>query len=112
MNPKEKKFLEDFKNADKSFREKPMFLETLLHPFGEHYTNTQLKEIFHSGINVGFEQGLYYNKPEQQKFQLENNCEDQNKKDFYEKFLKLCKEHNIRITYHPDEGMKFEDLNK
>jgi Tat protein secretion system quality control protein TatD with DNase activity len=112
MNPVENKFIEDFKRSDKSFSEKSTFLELFIHPFGRKYTNSELKEIFHSGINVGFQQGLYYNKPEYQRLQMNNNCKDENQKEFYEKFLKLCQEHNIRIIYHPLEGMMFEDLNK
>jgi len=109
MDQIEKDYINNFLKKDKSFKNKESFLSLLLQPFGKKYSEQECRKIWESGNRSGFEQGIYYGSPKSQKIQLINNMENENHNKFYKKFLNLCEDHNVRIEYHPNDGLVFRN---
>ncbi len=102
-------FIHEENESDKSFLEKESGLQLIL---GKSYSKMDMRETWLKGKRYGFEIGLNYSKPQARIEQLSNNIKNQKHKEFYDKFLKLCQEYNVRISYHPREGMMFEQLKR
>lgn len=107
MNAEDNNYIEGFLKEDTSHS-----YTNVIHELFVSYSRTDMRKSFQTGVRVGFEQGIYKSKPENRILQLENICKNNNDKEFYDKFMKLCQEYNIRIEYHPEEGMIFTNLNE
>lgn len=102
-----KKFLDDFKKSDNSFRSNDTFMELLLRPFGKRYNINDMRKAYETGIDIGFDQGIHRYSYKGQRLQLRDNIKNKKHEEFYQKFLELSNEYNIAITYHPLAGMIF-----
>ena len=109
MNIVEETYIENDNSKDTSYQDEENFL-TLMFGWMMKYDKSEMREAWLNGKKCGFEMGLYYNSNEGQMLQLSNNITNPKDKEFYDKFIALCNEYNIRITYHPQKGMTFEKL--
>lgn len=95
---------------DKSFHESDSPLSMLFG--GTKYNKREMRETWDMGIEHGFELGLEYSSQHGQKLQLHASVENDHQKEFYKKFLKLCVEYKLAISYDTGVGMHFEPLTK
>ena len=97
--------IQDIKKTDKSFTERGLFgLEI-------KYKQSLVRETYLNALAIGMMRGLEIGSVIGQEIDITNNCKNPRHKEFYEKFLKLAKEYNCAIVYHPRVGMKVADLN-
>jgi hypothetical protein len=95
-------FEKSFKN-DNSFKEKENVF-TLLSG-GIKYNQHEVREIWHSGIKLGIETGLFEASIEGNRIQLDSNTPEGKHKEFLIKFYDLCFEYGCGIQYHPKHGL-------
>jgi len=108
MNIVEKIYIENDNSKDTSYQDKENFLTLMFG--GIKFTQSEVRDAWLNGKRCGFEIGLHYNSNQGQMLQLSNNITNPKDKEFYDKFITLCNEYNIRISYHPEKGMIFEKL--
>jgi len=94
---------------DSAFKEKidPVLDAIVFWERSEILRNKDRREGYESGYKIGFEKGLHWKLPGEQlkrfsNYVLENGIESE--KEFYSKFLQLCKEYGVGITYNPEIG--------
>jgi len=104
-DPRVFKAIQDVRKNDKSFTEKG-FLGIPI-----KYSQSEVREIWFKGIELGMQEGLRIGSLEGQRIDTSLGCKNQRHKEFYEKFLKLSDDYNCAILYHPLEGMCVVDLN-
>ncbi len=102
--------MDDYEKTDNSFKEKPTFLSLLLG--SRKFTQSEVREIWLSGIRRGIEIGLNKASLEGQKIEIRSNIRDERQKEFYERFLLLADSYDCQIQYHPSHGMCVVDLNR
>lgn len=88
---------------DKSFQEKENVFTLLFG--GIKYTQSQVRDIWFRGKEVGIEIGLRKASLEGQRIELDSNTLDPKHREFLEKFYKLAAEYQCAIQYHPEHGM-------
>lgn len=84
--------------GDNSFRERAFL-------FPIKFTQTEAREIWHSGIKHGIEIGLRRASLPGQIIDLNKNTTHPRHKEFLEKFYALCAEYQCAITFHQEIGM-------
>ena len=102
-----KQYLDDQNKGDTAFTGPGTLMQLF---FGGGYSQKEMRDTWFLGIEHGFELGIDYGSPKGRILQLTNNIENENDAEFFKKFLAICQEHNVRITYHPRKGMVFEQL--
>lgn len=106
-------YLEKDNETDPSYvpdKSDPGLINALRLIFPNKYSLDDMRHAYLTGKKIGYEMGIYKGSPEGRMVELSTNMQDKNEKEFYDKFLELCVKHNIRITYHPQRGMCFENL--
>ena len=96
----------DQRTHDKSFTDKGLFGMT------PKFSQSEVREIWLSGIKYGMEQGLYMASLEGQRININNNIKNERQKEFYNKFLELANKYECAIQYHPSEGMCVIDTSR
>jgi hypothetical protein len=71
-----------------------------------------MRDAYESGFKIGYEKG-YTDSARTARNPLSRLEGEMNKEqeEFYNKFLDLCSQYNIRIQYHSSYGMGFVPLN-
>ena len=106
MNQHQTNYIEDILRNDTSFREKARGLGRL---FPTKYSDDDMRKTWELGVKNGFYKGIQFSHPESQIEELFTNATTKEHKEFYSKFLDLCGEYRVMITYHPDTGMVFQN---
>ena len=109
MNLAEEIYINEDDRKDTSYQDKENVL-TLMFGWLIKYSKSDMRDAFLNGKRCGFEMGIEYSSNQAQMIQLFENITNPRDKEFYDKFITLCKEYNIRISYHPGKGMMFERL--
>ncbi len=84
---------------DTSFTDKGFF------GFPIKFTQSEVREIWFKGIELGLEKGLHIASLEGQRIDITNSCKNEKHKEFYRKILDVCEEYGCAIQYHPEQGM-------
>jgi hypothetical protein len=92
--------------GDKSFMEKPGFLEGL---FGKSITNADLRDAWDKGIRHGIAIGLRRASVEGQRIELNEGTLNTKHREYLQKSWKLAEEYECAIQYHPLHGMMVID---
>jgi hypothetical protein len=107
----------DFLKKDKSHIKDPStdfasaFVEGMGTLFGgDKYSRQDLRQAYEGGFHIGYEQGVYDQSRERRNplSHLESGMTKE-QEEFYNKFLDLCNQYNIRIEY-TNNGMNFYPL--
>lgn len=113
MNLSDEIYLDDDNRKDTSYTKDkgdPVIIDVLRLVFPQHYSLDDMRDAYVNGKKIGFEMGMDRGGVFGRTMELQQNLQDNNEKQFYEDFLKLCEKHNIRITYHPTKGLCFTNL--
>lgn len=70
------------------------------------YKQSDVREIWRSGIKHGIEIGLRKASVEGQIVELHNNTEDPKEKEFLDKLISLTNEYGLVLQHHPEVGLK------
>lgn len=107
MDLRVKQIVDDFKKSDNSFKDRPTGLAAI---FGKnHYTESEVRDIWHRGVETGVEMGLFEANLEGQRIELTQNIDSPKQREFVEKLYKLCEEYKCAVQYHPIKGMCLVD---
>lgn len=93
------RIMQEHKKNDNSFKERSLFGLPI------KYKQSEVREIWFQGIELGIEKGLRLASLEGQRIETNTNMQNQRHKEFYEKFLKLASDYNCCIQYHPMHGI-------
>lgn len=96
---------------DTQFTEPTPVWAKLYQPQGKMFSQKQVREIYLEALKVGFQDGLEAGSYEGQIIDIRANMDNTRHEEFYAKFLRICKEYDCAIEFHPRDGMKVTDLN-
>lgn len=108
----------DYLREDNSLKKEPTtdfasaWLQGMGSLFGmDKYSISEMRQTYETGFTIGYDRGVI-DASRERRNPLSHFTEEMSdrEKEFYNKFLDLCNEYDMRIEYHSERGMRFYPL--